>query len=304
MSAETKKRICIVGAGAFGSAINALFKRKGFEPAVWDIGMDMKDYVPDKDFVVFAVPSQVFREVFSKACPYIGSAIVVNVAKGIEIGSLRRMSEIAKEIMPSCKYVALSGPSHAEEVSINLPTSVSIASECSELLPAVQDLFLDEHFRVYINDDLIGLELAGSLKNVIALATGISDGMNNGDNARAALMTRGLYEISRLSAAMGAKPKTFLGLAGVGDLIVTCGSMHSRNRRCGILLGQGAALELAQKEVGQVVEGVSACYAAHALSEKYGVEMPITNLLYKVLTGETDAKGAMKTLLSSSIMAE
>ena len=297
-------KIAIVGAGAFGSAINSLLKKKGYTPKVWDIGLDMKEKVEGSDFVIFAVPSQAFREVFIQAVPFIGDAVVINLAKGVEMGSLKRMSEIADEILPSVRYVALSGPSHAEEVAIDLPTSVSIASKDKSLLPKVQELFSNEHFRVYTNDDLVGVELAGSLKNVIALATGIADGLNSGDNARAALMTRGLAEISRLSVKMGADPITFLGLSGVGDLIVTCGSMHSRNRRCGILIGQGAALDLALKEVGQVVEGVSACYAAHDLGLKYGVEMPITSLLYRVLTGELGAKEAANLLLSQELAAE
>lgn len=304
MSINKETKICIVGAGAFGTAINAALKKKGLAPSVWDIGLDIQSYVSGKDFVIFAVPSQAFREVFTNAAPYIGDAVIVNLAKGIELGTLKRMSEVAEEILPGCKYVALSGPSHAEEVAINLPTSVSVASKQKCLLPLVQDLFFSDRFRVYTNEDLVGVELAGSLKNVIALATGISDGLNLGDNARAALMTRGLAEISQLAVKMGADSLTLLGLSGVGDLIVTCGSMHSRNRRCGILIGQGAALDVAIKEVGQVVEGVSACYAAYDLSVKYGVEMPITSTLYSVLSNKITVKDGMELLLSAERKSE
>ena len=299
-----KAEICIMGAGAFGKAIAHLLTEKGYGPVIWTRGMDAESCVKDKDFVIFAVPAQSFREVFSKAAPYIGNAIIINVAKGIETGSLLRLSQVAEEILPGCRYAVLSGPSHAEEIAIDMPTDVSISSNDPELLPVVQDLFFAERFRVYTNNDLIGVELGGSVKNVIALATGIADGLGFGDNSRAALMTRGLAEISRLGIAMGADPVTFLGLAGVGDLIVTCGSMHSRNRRCGILLGQGKSVEEATREVGQVVEGISTCCAVYELAQKYSVDMPITSFLYHFLTGKISLEEALNLLLSRDRKAE
>ena len=294
------KQICIMGAGSFGTAIYNLLKNKGLDVALWSKGFDVKSYVENKDFVIFAIPAQSFREVFTLAAPYIGDAICINLAKGIEIGSLKLLSQVAKEILPDCKYVALSGPSHAEEVSIGLPTSVSIASSNEEILKEVQNVMFTEFFRVYINNDIVGVELGGSIKNVIAVVAGISDGCKLGDNARAAMMTRGLAEIARLGVAMGANPLTFAGLSGMGDLVVTCTSDHSRNRRCGMLIGAGVPLDDAVKQIGQVVEGIPTCYAAYELSKKYDIDMPLTNLLHSFLEKEITLDEAISLLLSRS----
>lgn len=293
-----------MGAGSFGKAIYSLLINKGLDVVLWSRKFDVKSYVENKDYIIFAVPAQSFREVFTKAAPYIGDAVSINLAKGIEISSLKRLSEIAEEILPGCKYVALSGPSHAEEISIGLPTSVSIASNKQEILKDVQDVLFTEFFRVYINNDLIGVELGGALKNVIAIVAGISDGCKLGDNARAAMMTRALAEISRLGIAMGANPLTFAGLSGMGDLVVTCTSDHSRNRRCGILIGQGMDLEKAKEQIGQVVEGIPTCYAAYELSKIHNVDMPLTHLLHAYFEKQINLDEAIAMLLARSKKAE
>ena len=207
------------------------------------------------------------------------------------------MSEIAEELKPGLRYVALSGPSHAEEVGIGLPTTVAVASFDSRVAKEAQDIFMTERFRIYTATDLVGVELGGSLKNIIALGAGISDGMGFGDNAKAALMTRGLAEIRRLGVRLGADPATFLGLTGVGDLIVTCTSMHSRNRRCGIMIGEGVAPDEAVERVGMVVEGMTTAIAAKQLAEREGVEMPITETINDVIDGKVTAKEAVVQLM-------
>ncbi len=235
----------------------------------------------------------------SKAMPYLKPEMVaVNVAKGIEQKTLLRMSQIAKEMLPELRYVVLSGPSHAEEVGRLMPTTVAVAAEELALAEYVQDIFMTDTFRVYTNTDVAGVEFGGALKNIIALGAGISDGMGYGDNAKAALMTRGMTEMSRLGVALGAQEGTFAGLSGMGDLIVTCTSMHSRNRRCGILIGQGVSPEAATKQVGMVVEGMFTAEAAWQLSRKAGVEMPITEAIYNVINGNIDAKKAVSALMT------
>lgn len=299
-----KKKICIMGAGSFGTAIYKLLINKGLDVVMWSRKLDVRSCVENRDYIIFAVPAQSFREVFIKASPYIGEAICINLAKGIEISTLKRLSEIAEEILPGCKYVALSGPSHAEEISLGLPTSVSIASNNQDILKDVQNVLFTEFFRVYINNDLIGVELGGALKNVIAVVAGISDGCKLGDNARAAMMTRALAEISRLGVAMGANPLTFAGLSGMGDLVVTCTSDHSRNRRCGMLIGQDVELEQAKQQIGQVVEGIPTCYAAYELSKKYNIDMPLTHLLHAYLEKQISLDEAIAMLLARSKKAE
>ena len=224
--------------------------------------------------------------------------VLVNVAKGIEQRSLKRMSEIASEILPGAKYVALSGPSHAEEVGRGLPTTVVSASEDIKLAEFVQDIFMTERFRVYTNTDVAGVEFGGALKNTIALGAGISDGMGYGDNAKAALMTRGITEIARLGVRLGAKAETFTGLTGIGDLIVTCTSMHSRNRRCGIMIGEGMKPSEAVKKVGMVVEGIYTTQAAYELAKRCEVEMPITERIYEVINEKIDARTAVTALMT------
>jgi glycerol-3-phosphate dehydrogenase (NAD(P)+) len=251
------------------------------------------------DVVLFAVPAQHFRAAaMSAAASMKEGALIVNVAKGIEQKSLRTISQIAAECVPGYTYCVLSGPSHAEEVGRKMPTTVAVASSDIEAAQKIQDMISCERFRVYTNPDVLGLELGGSLKNIIALGAGIADGMGYGDNTKAALMTRGLAEMVRLGVALGAKEETFAGLAGIGDLIVTCTSMHSRNRRCGIMIGEGVDPKEAQDRVGMVVEGVFTAEAAVQLAEKAGVEMPITENIYRVLQGEVDPGEALTDLMT------
>ncbi len=310
------KIIGILGAGSWATAISVILAKKGYTVKMWSIQPEQvreisetrinKSYLPGvvippgvealtdleqticgTEAVVFAVPSHAFRGVVRKAASYIPDhAIMVNVAKGIEEDSLCRLSQVfTQETAPemSRRYVVLSGPSHAEEVGRLVPTAVVAASSNMESAEYVQDLFMCECFRVYTNPDVIGIELGGALKNIIALGTGIADGLGYGDNTKAALMTRGLAEMSRIGMALGASPLTFAGLAGVGDLIVTCTSMHSRNRRAGIAIGKGKTVDEALAEVKMVVEGVRTTRAARALAQNLGVEIPITEQIHQVL---------------------
>ncbi|MBQ9960923.1 MAG: NAD(P)H-dependent glycerol-3-phosphate dehydrogenase [Firmicutes bacterium] len=321
------RKIAVIGAGSFGTSLAILLTGKGFDVSIWGrkksqmafmrdtlenphylpgiklpkelkIVDNMQDALEAADLVLFSVPAQSFRGVFKEAVPFIKKdAIIVNVAKGIEKGTLLRLSEVAKEIAPDLKYVALSGPSHAEEVAKLLPTTVAVASDDVKLSETVQEVFNTDRFRVYTNDDLVGVELGGALKNIIALGAGISDGMGFGDNAKAAMMTRGITEMCRLGVCMGADINTFSGLTGIGDLIVTCTSMHSRNRRCGIMMGQGKSPEEAVEAVGMVVEGMSTAEAADALAKKYNIEMPITQSICSMIHGEINAMEGVEMLM-------
>jgi glycerol-3-phosphate dehydrogenase (NAD(P)+) len=322
------EKVGFIGAGSWGTALANLLATNGHEVRIWDLDSELLDiidehrenrkYLPgvqltdgitvvrknaevvkDASLVVFAVPAQHFRSAVTAAAEHMREdAIILNVAKGIEQKSLKTISQIAEEFAPGHIYVDLSGPSHAEEVGKFLPTTVAVASKDIAAAEFVQDVFTTDHFRVYTNDDVMGLELGGSLKNIIALGAGISDGMGFGDNTKAALMTRGIAEIIRLGVALGAKSETFTGLAGIGDLIVTCTSMHSRNRRCGIMLGEGIAPDEAVKRVGMVVEGIFTAEAAVELARREGVEMPITESIYKVVKGETAPQDALRALMT------
>ncbi len=321
------KKIGLIGAGSWGTALAITLAGKGHEVRIWDLDethlkelaenrenvrylpgikfpdtLNVKDSVKEtlegRDIVLFSAPAQHFRSALTGAKEYLTKEmVVVNVAKGIEQGSLMRMSEIALEIAPDMKYVALSGPSHAEEVGKAMPTTVAVASTNPEYAKYIQEEFSTERFRVYTSDDVVGLELGGALKNIIALGAGISDGMGFGDNAKAALMTRGLAEMKRLGLKLGADPQTFLGLAGVGDLIVTCTSMHSRNRRCGIMIGEGMNPKEATEKVGMVVEGMFTAIAAKELAMKVDVDMPITESINDVIDGKISAKEAVEYLM-------
>jgi glycerol-3-phosphate dehydrogenase (NAD(P)+) len=231
------------------------------------------------------------------------NALLVSVTKGIESGSLLRMSEVVEQETKR-SVVVLTGPSHAEEVSVDIPTGLLAAHSDKNLAETVQNAFMSDTLRIYTSPDAVGAELGAALKNVIALCAGITDGLGFGDNTKAMLMTRGLTEMARLGVAMGASKDTFAGLAGVGDLIVTCTSMHSRNRRAGILIGQGKSVQNAMKEVGAVVEGYYAAESAYALSQKMGVDMPITEVAYRVLYEGMDAAEAAKMLLTRAKKAE
>lgn len=322
-----KNKIAVIGAGSFGTSLAMLLVGKGHDVSIWgrkkaqmalmrdtlenphylpgiklpkelNIVDEMAEALRDAEIVLFSVPAQQFRAVLEDAKAYMtGDEILVNVAKGIEKGTLLRLSEVAKEVMPEAKYVTLSGPSHAEEVAKSLPTTVAVAAADEELAKFIQEVFNTDRFRVYTNDDIAGVELGGSLKNIIALGAGISDGMGFGDNAKAAMMTRGITEMSRLGIAMGAKPETFSGLTGLGDLIVTCTSMHSRNRRCGIMIGQGKTVQQAKDEIGMVVEGLSTAEAAGALAKKYDIEMPITECICSMIEGKISAIEAVEILM-------
>jgi glycerol-3-phosphate dehydrogenase (NAD(P)+) len=253
------------------------------------------------DTVILAVPTKAIREVLEKLSTAADQPLtIVHVSKGIEPDSLMRISEMIAQVMPSPllkDIVVLSGPSHAEEVSQRHPTTVTASSENLEAAEKVQDLFINNNFRVYTNPDVIGVEIGGALKNIIALAAGITDGLGYGDNAKAALITRGLAEIARLGTKMGANPLTFSGLTGIGDLIVTCTSIHSRNWRAGNLLGKGQSLQEVLDNMGMVVEGVRTTKAAYQLAQKYGVDMPITNALYGVLFEGKNPKDGVDVLM-------
>jgi glycerol-3-phosphate dehydrogenase (NAD(P)+) len=252
--------------------------------------------------VILAVPTKAIREVIGKIRTIQSSPLTIaHVSKGIEPDSLLRISELIKEEMPNellKAVVVLSGPSHAEEVSLRHPTTVTVSSDDMNAAEGIQDLFINHNFRVYTNPDVIGVEIGGALKNIIALAAGITDGLGYGDNAKAALITRGLAEIARLGTKMGANPLTFSGLAGIGDLIVTCTSVHSRNWRAGNLLGKGNNLEEVLDNMGMVVEGVRTTKAAYQLAQKYNVSMPITYALYDVLFNGKNAKDAVDVLMA------
>ena len=303
-------RAAVIGSGAWGTALAIRLHKNGHDVVLWTFE---KELIPQMvaervnprlpgvllpeglkisgdygcaagcEMVVIASPSFPLRSVCRGVAPYIGKeAVVVSVAKGIENGTQLRMSQVVEE-ETGHKVVVLTGPSHAEEVALDLPTACLAACESREMAEFVQDAFMSDAFRIYTSPDAIGAELGAALKNVIALCAGISDGLGYGDNTKAMLMTRGLTEIARLGVAMGAKKETFAGLAGVGDLIVTCTSMHSRNRRAGILIGQGKTPEEAMQEVGAVVEGYYAAKSAWELCCRQGVDMPIVRAAYAVL---------------------
>ena len=321
------KKIGVIGAGSWGTALANTLANKGHQVKIWDINQDhlksmekfrenkaflpevrlhdnitisytIEDTLMDTDIGLFSVPAQHFRQALTGALPYLKKEMVlVNVAKGIEQKTLLTMSQIAEEVAPEIPYVVLSGPSHAEEVGRMLPTTVAVASKDMKFAEFIQDVFMTDRFRVYTNHDVIGVELGGALKNIIALGAGISDGMGFGDNAKAAMMTRGIAEIARLGVQLGAEVLTFAGLAGIGDLIVTCTSMHSRNRRCGIMIGQGVKPSEAVEKIGMVVEGMYTTEAAYQLAKKVGVEMPITECIYQVINDQIDAKEAVEVLM-------
>lgn len=329
------KTVGVIGAGSWGTALATVVAGKGNKVRIYDVDekhlksmeehRENVDYLPGvplddnieiaysneaalegADVVLFSAPAQHFRSALKAALPYIPvGTYIINVAKGIEKGTHLRMSQIAEEIFREDgtpermeRYVVLSGPSHAEEVGRRLPTTVATASGNVYAAQAIQDLFITDRFRVYTTEDLVGVELGGALKNIIALGAGISDGMGFGDNAKAALMTRGLTEITRLGLKLGAKQETFAGLTGTGDLIVTCTSMHSRNRRCGIMIGEGMEPDEAVAKVGMVVEGIFTAEAAYELAKIEGVEMPITDVIYNVTNGTVKAADAVEALMN------
>lgn len=267
-------------------------------PAIIRYTTDMEKAVKGRDLVVFSVASPFTRSTAKNFRPFIARGQrIVTVTKGIEEDTLMTQVEILRSELPGARVSALSGPTHAEEVILDMPTTIVSASEDREQAEYVQEAFIGPTFRVYTSPDVKGVELGGSLKNVIALAAGMADGMGFGDNCKAALITRGIHEISGLAVRMGALPETLNGLSGIGDLIVTCASMHSRNRRAGILIGQGKSMDEAMKEVGQVVEGVYSAKAAMALSQKYQTPLPIIEEVNRVLFEGKDPKEAVMDLM-------
>lgn len=332
---SNKVNVGVLGAGTWGIALARMLCNAGHSVTVWSaIGQEIDilsqtrvhpnlpdaelptqiEYTKDielacknKNVVLFAVPSPFVRATAKSAAPYIYSnQIVVDVAKGVEEDTLYTMTEIIAEELnnPNVKIVALSGPTHAEEVVKDLPTTIVSASNDMSAAEYVQSVFNTDCMRVYTNDDLLGVELCGATKNIIALACGMAVGLGCGDNARAAIITRGIAEISRLGVAMGCKEQTFGGLAGIGDLIVTATSMHSRNFRCGILLGKGASAKDAARQVGMVVEGLNALPAVIKLSQKYNVQMPIIEAVNAVVTDKISVSDVVQLLMSRNLKAE
>ena len=320
-------KIGILGAGSWGTALAIVLANKGHNVELWSavktevellrtkrehvdrlpgailpdniyIEEDLEKICTGKDLIVFAVASPFVRQTARNARSFIKEGQrMVNVSKGIEDETFKTLLEIIEEEIPTAQCCVLSGPSHAEEVSKSIPTTCVVGAKSRKLAEYVQDVFICDNFRVYTSPDVIGIELGASLKNVIALAAGIVDGLGYGDNTKAALITRGIAEIARLGAAMGAKTETFAGLSGIGDLIVTCTSIHSRNRQTGYLIGKGYKLSDAINEVNQTVEGVNTARAAYGLAMKYGVEMPIVEQICQVLFEDKDARVAIYDLL-------
>ena len=321
-------KISVLGSGSWGMALALLLHNNGHEVLLWsarpenarklrekrenpdrlpgvrlpdeiDVLTDMERALKDVDVTVLAVASPYIRSTAHKMAPFVcKDQKIVNVAKGIEEKTLKTLSEVIEEEIPQGNVAVLSGPSHAEEVGRGLPTTCVISAHTQEAAEYLQSIFMSPVFRVYTTPDILGVELGGALKNVIALAAGTADGLGYGDNTKAALITRGITEIGRLGKKMGAQMETFYGLSGIGDLIVTCASKHSRNRKAGYLIGQGYTMEEAMKEVQMVVEGVYSARAARELAEKYEVEMPIITEVNRVLfEGKSAAEAVMDLML-------
>ena len=320
-------KISVLGAGSWGTALAVVLHKNGHEVTIWSIAQDeidmlkkerehkdklpgvkiaeeiglttdLKEAISGRDMLVVAVPSPYIRSTAKSMAPYVEDGqLLVSVAKGIEEGTLMTLSAILEQEIPQAEVAVLCGPSHAEEVGIGLPTTLVAGAKRKETAELVQSTFMNEVLRVYTSPDVLGMELGASLKNVIALAAGMADGLGYGDNTKAALITRGISEIGRLALKMGAKYETLSGLTGIGDLIVTCASKHSRNRKAGMLIGEGYTMEEAMKEVKMVVEGVYSAKAAMELSAKYDVSMPIIEQVNEVLFDGKSAKEAVMDLM-------
>jgi glycerol-3-phosphate dehydrogenase (NAD(P)+) len=328
------KNISVIGDGGWGTTLAILLAQKKYDVTLWgafpeytetlkktrintkflpdvkipesvQIMSDLDEAVRSRDMIVLAVPSQHMRSVLGKLKVHkFSGGIFVSVTKGIENKTLKRMSEVIKEMLGNVRLVVLSGPTIAHEVALKIPTTIVASCEDKEAAGAAQEVFMTDAFRVYTSEDVIGTELGGSLKNVIAIAAGISDGLGFGTNAKSALLTRGLVEMTRLGTAMGAKKETFYGLSGLGDLATTCVSPYSRNRHFGEEIGKGIILRDALKETEMVVEGVATTQSAHDLAKKYKIEMPITNEIYKVIYENKDPKMAVFDLMTRPAKAE
>ncbi len=322
--------ISVVGAGSWGTAIAMLLAKKGLDVKLWVREKEILDKInetrenteylpgtilPDNiivsddmeycckgsEIVVIAAPSHVMRSVCQQLRDFISKEqVIVSLTKGIENDTLLRMSEVIKEIIPENEVCVISGPSHAEEVAKGIPTAVVASSQKRAVAEYVQDMFMTPLFRVYTNPDIVGVELGGALKNIIALGAGIIDGLGLGDNTKAAVMTRGIVEMARLGESMGASRNTFAGLSGIGDLIVTCTSMHSRNRRAGIAIGQGKSVEEVLGSTKMVVEGIRTTKSAYQLSQRQKIEMPITQEIYNLLFNKADIRDSVMKLTMRS----
>ena len=326
-------KVSVLGSGSWGSAMAMCLANNGHSILLWSRNEQTTEeltkthinekYLPgvvlpeninftsdisqcaDAEVIIVATPSHTVRQVCKVISPYIKDGqIIVSISKGFDEENYHRLSQVIQEEISNCTVAAMSGPSHAEEVVKKLPTTNVVACKDIEVAKHIQKIFMSEHFRIYTTDDIVGVELGGSLKNVIALCAGISDGLGYGDNTKAALMTRGMAEIIRLGLAMGAKYETFTGLSGIGDLIVTCTSMHSRNRRAGILIGQGKSPEEAQREVKMVVEGVKTAKAVKHLSDRHNIEMPISQVAYEVLFEGMSVKESVPALMNRAMRSE
>jgi glycerol-3-phosphate dehydrogenase (NAD(P)+) len=321
------KRITLLGGGSWGTALSKLLSENGHNITVWlrdeaqvreltekrvnekylpkvkipeniVFTSNINEAVKEAEILLLVTPTQMVRGVLKQIKDeYKDGKIIINASKGIERGTMKLVSGIVKEETKNSTFAVLSGPSHAEEVGLSMPTAITIACEDKDVAEELQDIFMSSYFRVYTNEDVIGAELGGALKNIIALGAGISDGIGYGDNAKAALMNRGIVEIARLGIAMGADVHTFYGLTGIGDLIVTCTSKHSRNWNAGYLIGQGLTKDEAIKKIGMVVEGIPTTYAAYELSNKLNVDMPIVDAMYDVLENNADVKETVNKLM-------
>lgn len=327
-------KVSVLGAGSWGTALASVLNHNGHEVTIWSVmedeiemlkekrehvmklpgvklaeeirlTTDLKDAVEGRDLLVLAVPSVFVRSTAKMIQPFVEEhQLIVNVAKGIEEKTLMTLTDIVAEEISQARVAVLSGPSHAEEVGRGLPTTCVAGAETREAAEFIQNIFMNDVFRVYTSPDMLGIELGGALKNVIALAAGMADGLGYGDNTKAALITRGITEIGRLALAMGAKYETISGLTGIGDLIVTCASRHSRNRKAGMLIGEGKTMKEATEEVNMVVEGIYSAKAAMGLSEKYQVPMPIIEQVNLVLFYNKPCKEAVQELMLRDKKAE
>lgn len=326
------KNIAIIGSGTWGVALAIHLSKKGNKIKIWSFSeeeantlnterkckflpeavidenitcyTDMKTVIDGSDIILHVTPSKFVRETIKKYEKYVTNQPVIMCSKGFEADTLCTLSQVIEQEMPNVKYGIFSGPSHAEEVSLGIPTAIVIASKDVDIQDMVQQLFMNEKMRVYTSDDVTGVELGGALKNIIAFCAGIATEINLGDNTFAALVSRGLVEITRLGMAMGGRHDTFYGLSGLGDLIVTCMSEHSRNRRAGRLIGKGYTIEEAKKEIGMVIESIDNIEVAYKLSKKYNIEMPIVNAVYDILYNGLEPSKAVTLLMTRDKKSE
>lgn len=320
------RKICIIGSGSWGAALAMHAAKMGHSVKLWSFSeeeanlinkehkckflpmatmpenivctTDIKEAVKDSDMILHVTPSKFTRETIQKYKMYVENQPIILCSKGFESSTLQTLTDVVKEELPNAKMGVFTGPSHAEEVSLGIPTAIIIASQNLDVQYLVQDTFMNENMRIYTSSDIIGAELGGALKNIIAFCAGIVAELNMGDNTLAALITRGLTEISRLGVAMGGNHNTFYGLSGLGDLIVTCLSEHSRNRRAGRCIGRGLSVEETRKEVGMTIESIDNIEVAHELAKKYNIEMPIVNTVYDVLYNGLKPAEAVKMLMT------